>query len=177
MLDTPLPDPIVENLARAQATNEAMTAGFMDQARSYHNTVVTIAYAGFFGIWAFTRDVLPPTASVTVAALMGGSIVFYVLFEIINMLFLQFAMIKITRAVMAATTIPKTLDALVAYSAAHAARAEAYKKSVGRAGLSLVVAWPFFFLPSLLLGFSAALLLLWNFLAYLLPAHIQFWPA
>lgn len=170
-----LPQQIVEDLAKARQASEVASASLYEQARSYHNTVISIAYASFFAIWVFSRSYLPPKATVAIALLMGISIILYVFFEILNMLFLQFATVK----AMKAARIPRvanTLEELFDDAAEQRTRAERNLHAIQKSGLALLGAWPFFFVPSVLTGFGAGLLLLWNFLAFLLPTQLNYWP-
>jgi hypothetical protein len=165
---------LAANYSRMQAMLDEQTRAIFDRTRDYNNTVVTIGYASFFAIWAFTRDQLPASVSLHVALCMGLSIFLFVIFVVIDMLFLTFVTVQFSRKLRHKFDF-RTLDEAVQQSEAHATNAEQFQKQVRVASLSILVVWPFFFLPSLGLGVYAALLLMYNFLALQTQA-LPLWP-
>lgn len=166
---------LAANYSKMQAAIDEQTRTIFDRTRDYTNTVVTVGYAGFFGIWAFTRNDLPVTVSLHVALAMGFSIFLFVIFVIIDMLFLTYVTWKFYSKVRYNFTFA-TLEEAVKQSEEHKNRALEFQKEVRRAAIGVLAIWPFFFVPSLACGLYAALILMYNLFASLTGA-VPFWPA
>ena len=166
---------LAENYSIMQAQIDEQTRNIFDRTRDYNNTVVTIGYAGFFAIWAFTRDVLPTSVTIHVALAMGVSILLFVIFVVIDMLFLTYVTLKFHSNIRYNFNF-STIEEAFTQSEEHKSRAIEFQKEVRRATIGIVSVWPFFFLPSLACGLYAALVLMYNFIASLTEA-VAYWPA
>jgi hypothetical protein len=73
-------------LQRQQAEQvDAITAAIgkrLERASGYTKAVVAIGYGAIFGIWGFSKDLMPPKAQATVALLMILSAGVFVLWEV-----------------------------------------------------------------------------------------------
>ena len=165
---------LAHNLSEVTERLDTITAQLYQKAQTYNNAVVVIGYASFFAIWAFSRIYLPETTSIHVALAMGLSIFLFVIFVVIDMSYHTFVVMK-ANAKLRHKYEATTLEGLIAESKAHKAMTDDFSQSVMRGGLVMLVAWPFFFFPSLLSGVYAALLLLYNFAAHLLE-WLPYWP-
>lgn len=165
---------LAHNLGEVTERLDTITAQLYQKAQTYNNAVVVIGYASFFAIWAFSRRHLPETTSIHVALAMGLSIFLFVIFVVIDMTCQTFVVMK-ANAKLRHRYEATTLEGLLAESKAHKAKTDDFSRSVMRGGLAMLVTWPFFFVPSLLAGVYAALLLLYNFAAHLLE-WLPYWP-
>lgn len=165
---------LTENYRTAQVVIDDQARQLFDRTREYNNSVVTIGYASFFAIWAFTKDKMPNEVSYHIAFYMGISILLFILFVVIDMLFQTYVVVSFFSK-MRLNTDFKSLDQIIEHSEQHAASAADYQKGLKRAGLGIVIVWPFFFLPSLFLGFYASLVMLYNFFALELGG-LPTWP-
>ena len=165
---------LTANLSTVTERLDNTTANLFQQGQAYNNAVITIGYAGFFGIWAFTKEYLPENAVIQIAIAMGASILLFVLYTVANTLYITFAIVKANsklRHVYTATT----LEGLIKQSDEHKKKAVAFEKEIHRSALGMLIAWPFFFLPSLFAALWAAFLLFYNFLAHQI-SWLNYWP-
>lgn len=165
---------ILRNLAKSQEVTDLAVASMYDAAKAYHTTVLTIGYAGFFAIWAFSREYLPQKISFLVGASIGISIVFYVVFEIFQMLYLMLIIVR-ARQFLVPKRLPGSLADILEFSESHKINAELFQNTLKKSGLFLIFVWPFFFIPSLFSGFGGGLLLLYNFFAHIFGW--DYWPS
>lgn len=132
---------------------EALGASY-NQAGAYSNVIVGAGYAGFFAIWALTKDRISTRLMAWAALLIAISIVFFVLFEIIKMVYWNIDLHKQAKAL----SRPDQYQELLA----------AHRTVQTRLALQLRWHWYLFFSVSLLTGLSAAGIVLWVFLSQLL---------
>jgi hypothetical protein len=156
----------LDQIEKARKTQSEQAKTIYDQTKSYQTTIIGLAYGGFFAIWAYAKTFVTDTKLAAVAgALMGLSIFLFVVFEILNMLFLTFVTLetaKFARSITAPSDpnrIPMIAEQLVN-------SANTFKEKLESAAGKLIFVWPWFFIPSLLAGIIAALLLI-----YLLLKH------
>lgn len=57
-----------------------------DKGQAYINFVVTLGYAGFFAIWNFVRDLMPPWDMKVVAVLLGFSLIVFIAWTLASMI-------------------------------------------------------------------------------------------
>jgi len=169
-----IPENVIKNLAASQEADINTSATLYEAGKAYVNTIISLGYAGFFGIWAFTKETLPESVATLVALLMGVSIILFVVFELYNILLVQWITVKIVKQ-NSAPAIPTTLEDLEIYAKDRRETAESTQKAVKRAALVQIGIWPFFFLPSVISGFGAGLLLMYNFVAGM-TANLSYWP-
>jgi hypothetical protein len=60
-----------------------------DKSAQYANIIILAAYAGFFGLWQMTKDLLPPLIARWSALAMLVSIVVFVAFEVFKVVLVQ----------------------------------------------------------------------------------------
>ena len=60
-----------------------------DKAVAYTNLIVLAAYAGFFGLWQITKEYIPKNLALWSALLILISVVTFVAFEIITMVYVH----------------------------------------------------------------------------------------
>jgi hypothetical protein len=58
-----------------------------DRAEAYSKALILAGYAGLFGVWSFAKDALTPRATEWVACLVGVSLLIYVTWEIVAMIY------------------------------------------------------------------------------------------
>jgi hypothetical protein len=68
------------------------------QAEAYSKTMVTLGYAGLFGIWAFVKDHLSHRAILVTALLAGFSLIIYVAWEVGQMIHRTTLQLRLNRA-------------------------------------------------------------------------------
>lgn len=139
-----------------QAIADILASAY-DKATAYTTVVIFGAYAAYFGIWAYTRDLMTPKVTYWVALLMGISILTFALFEVFKMLVTSREFMKM-RGLLGRELSPKQfLD-------------ERKKlKNEGDKFIRHIVMpiWAGALLVSLVTGLAGATLLLWNFVASL----------
>ena len=106
--------------------------------------------------------------------MVGISIILYVIFEIIQMLYLQFAIIKLG-VVLRPTPIPRTLPELGTFATRQRERGDELQKMARLSAFGMLIIWPIFFIPSVLTGFGGGLILMYNFIANL--SGWPYWPS
>ena len=152
-------------IEKARKTQDEQTRALFDQTKAYQTTIIGLAYGGFFAIWAYARTFLVDTKLVALAgALMGISIFLFAVFEILNMLFLTFVTLqsaKLARSIVA----PADASSIPTFASQFTELANGTK-----AANTLIRLWPWFFVPSLLSGVFAALLLIFMLLQHALSA-------
>jgi len=124
----------------------------------YMNLVMLAGYAGAFAIWSYTREQLPPRASIGVALCLTISLTSFVLFEIYKMVRMSRSIIEF-RDLLGQNLSAR--DFLAKANKIEAERHTTFRKV-------LLNAWRFSFLLSVLTGLSAVVILTYNFLSILL---------
>jgi len=132
---------------------DALGAAY-SHANAYSNVIIGAGYAGFFAIWALTKDHLNDRQMAWAGLLIAVSILFFVIFEIIKMVYSYFDLEKQAQAL----SRPDQYKELLA----------AHRNAQSRIALQLRIQWYFFFSISLLTGLGAAGIVLWLFLRQLL---------
>ena len=122
-------------------------AALFDKAQAYNNFVVTLGYAGFFGIWATVRGSMNPWDVKLLAVILGISLLLFIVWTIIQML----AVMKGTVALGEVIGTPHSsmedhINAIVAQ--------ELENK---RQTIRLQKMWRWFFVSTVITGFSAAI--------------------
>lgn len=62
-----------------------LQASLFDKAKTYSNVVLAVGYAGYFGVWSYTKPFLSRRQSIWTAILLLASLTTYVLFEVLVM--------------------------------------------------------------------------------------------
>ena len=142
----------------------AMVARTYDKAGAYTNLIIGAGYAGAFAVWGFTREHLPPTATIWVALFLSGSLAGFVAFEVYQM-WLRTNQLMKQRQLITQELDPETFLRL------H----HQYAREADLAHARLVIPkWRIVMFWCAFTGLVAALMLLYNFVAFLfgLPG----WP-
>jgi hypothetical protein len=80
------------------AQKELLSASF-SRANAYTNLILGAGYAGFFAVWAFTRDQLSPPQVLWSALLVTLSLLSFVCFEVYKNFYISHALLGLARAV------------------------------------------------------------------------------
>lgn len=145
----------------------------LERAKQYSALIITLGYAGVFGIWNFCSDVVPQSVNAVVGISVGISLALFVVFEIVKMYALQTIAAKQLKAV-AEFEMRPDLDL---YSLAQIVKERQYKAKresllVAR---RLLLFWKWIFAPTIITGFGGFAILLYNLLAHLTTA-LPFFP-
>lgn len=138
-----------------------IAAGTYDKAIAYVNVVIIAGYAGFFGIWSFTNQLLTNAATVWSAVLMGSSIFTFCSWEVFKMIYLSHSLRVFSNF------LTRNYDPEQFVNRLEKIRADEALRSI-----RLYQYWFFILLLAVPTGVCAGLMLLYNFIAYLLG-----WPA
>lgn len=76
-----------------------MTTALFDKSAAYTSLIIVAGYAGMFSIWAFVSDHLSKAATISVALLLGVSLVAFVTYEIYKMIYGATQMLGLSRLV------------------------------------------------------------------------------
>lgn len=121
-----------------------------DKAANYTRVILSIGYVGFFAALSATKDQLNNRQAITSALLITLSLVFYVLFEVFQMLYQARWMMQLRKLVMAKPS--QLTEAL-----------EEYNKKERRGATTLVRVWAVALVLTVVPGFSAAAILVYAF--------------
>lgn len=121
-----------------------------DKAQAYNNFIVTLGYAGMFGIWSFVRDVMDPWDMKLIAVLLGSSLVLFMIWTVAQSIWIMRATVQLSIVLSKPhETMEEHLEAIAAQEAVN------MRKAIWQARI-----WPWFFVPTVLLGFGSAFCLL-----------------
>ncbi|MBX9464091.1 MAG: hypothetical protein KL840_14220 [Aquamicrobium sp.] len=146
--------------AHTKVLIDVTSAGY-ERGTAYTNVLMLAGYAGIFGIWSFTKDHLTETASLTVALLVGLSLMFFVGWELAKMIHGSFHVSKMTKLI-SGNKSPGDFFTELEKTQTEAKVAQLW---FGRA-------WFVILAVTIIPGFGGALLLYYHYLAILLD-----WPA
>ncbi len=146
-----------------------------ERSRQYTTLVVTLGYAGIFGIWNFCTTVVPPSVNAVVGVLVGISLSMFVIFEILKMFTMQKIALRQLNVINLRPDV-HDLNGLIRFSEEHRRRQEAVALENFDASKRMQAIWPYFFYPTVILGFGGMFLLLYNLLAHITKL-VPFFPA
>jgi ABC-type multidrug transport system fused ATPase/permease subunit len=129
-----------------------------DRAQAYDNFIVTLGYAGAFAIWTLIKDLMSAWDMKLIALLLGVSLFFFITWTVAQMLFV---MRNIAKGAKVVRGIFSDLDE-------HLEAINKREEESRRSALRFQRFWPYFFVPALVSGFGAILILLSLLLADLL---------
>jgi hypothetical protein len=133
-------------------------------AATYDNAIVLAGYAAFFGLWAgVNQDVTVECRDIT-AALIGVSLICYILWHIVQMLHRQAHELAKAGAFELHERDPVTLFREL----------DKLKEKWNRDWVKLLRLWNPLFLASIGFGFGGALVLVWNVTVRALGIPLQF---
>ena len=142
----------------------AVNAAVFEKANAYMNIMILAGYAGFFTIWSFTNDLLGDLTRISTALLVGVSLIFYVFWEVIKSHYSSSQVVA-----------RHSLSLQGLEPDEYILRARILDKKKDFQDRSLVRMWPWFLRITVVPGFLGALLLVYNFVAFLVPV-IPNWP-
>ncbi|QBK30549.1 hypothetical protein [Roseitalea porphyridii] len=154
-------------LQHCQDSIDATSAKIFENARNYYTLLTSVGYAGFFAVWAFSRSYLPENAQIATGLLIAISILTFITYEIFQIVYLQYAAAQHVKK-LANRDIPTDFSRIHEYIDQTKMMTLAYQRNVRTASIGLISVWLIFFPVSLLSGFSAGIILIYNFSAHLL---------
>jgi len=122
-----------------------------EKAVAYTNLVIIGGYAGMFAIWQLMRTRFALSQELIVAALMTSSIILFVGFEVYKMISNAY--------------FYRQLDRVISSQVPELERAHAWQIAWKNHGAKEAKVWIYFLVPTVITGFGAGFLLLWNFIA------------
>jgi hypothetical protein len=138
---------------RIDATHE-LVARMFDHASSYTNAVIVAGYAGFFAIWGFTRDIVPPLWHAVAALLFAASATAFVLWQVYVMIHTGIAHAKLGKGLRVGGDPAAALDELT--------------KAEQRAAVARFYAWAVVMIFTVVTGVAGIAVLVWHFAAPLM---------
>ena len=114
---------LANNLGEVVERLDTTVAQLFQKSQAYCTAVMTVGYASFFAIWAFSKTYLPETTTIHVALAMGLSILLFVAFVIIDMFFQTVLLLK-ANANLRHKYEATTLEGLLAESTLHKVKTE-----------------------------------------------------
>jgi hypothetical protein len=132
-----------------------------DKAESYSKALILLGFAGTFGVWNFAKDVMSARATATTATLVGSSLLIYISFEIIAMIYRAQLQHKFNKLIHNSPS-----DFFVAL--------ERYNTDRRLAMVRDFRAWAISLVATLFLGYVGVMLILYNCLAKL--TGLPPWP-
>lgn len=158
--------------ANQKVEEERATQEF-ERSKSYTTLVVSLGYAGMFGVWNYVSTAISPAATACTAILAGISLVLFVIYEVMKMFVMQR---NVTLRFKLNSIEPDfhDIDGLSRFSEKLQTRREEMESARATSIRSLVSVWPYFFYPTVVTGFGAMFLLLYNALARL--TGLPYWP-
>jgi hypothetical protein len=105
--ETPRDDTALEAAAKAAYARQneellksltGLVETLYEKGTAYTKLVLGVGYAGFFAVWAGTKDALTPRQRVLSALLIAFSLFFYVFYEVFQMLYQSIAVINFNKA-------------------------------------------------------------------------------
>ncbi len=120
------------------------------KAISYTNLIVLAGYAGIFGIWQHTREILSRETTIWVALLTSCSLLIFVGYEVWKMI--------------AEAIFIKRINKIIEENVALQERLAVWQQVFSEYARKQSKIWIFFLAPTLLFGFSAAFILIFQFI-------------
>ena len=124
------------------------------KAISYSNLIILAGYAGIFGIWQFTHKILSNQMTILVALLTSCSLIIFVAYETWKMIAEAIFIRRINKIIEEKITPQERLSVWGQVFTEYARKQSKI--------------WIFFLVPTLLAGFSAAFILIFQFIKNLL---------
>jgi hypothetical protein len=131
---------------------------FFEKAQAYANALILAGYAGLFTLWSFAQKNLTHRQIDVVAIMLGLSLMLFVSWEIYSMTF-------------SATSYSRFVEIIDESPEKFFARFDSYQRELRLRTKKYRRRWAFCFYPTLVFGYGAAVLLLYNIIANLLG-----WP-
>jgi hypothetical protein len=163
---------LIQESLKLDAENAAQS---LERAKQYTTVVITLGYAGMFGIWSFCSGVVPKNVHAATGILGGISLLLFIIFEIVKMYAMQAIAVKLLNAIgdFSQPVDPATAAAMLMTRVEQQRLAQRDNQKLMR---RLLLVWPYFFWPTIATGFGAMFLLLYN-LAASLSGMMPYFPA
>lgn len=133
---------------RIDAAHE-LIAGMFQHASAYTNAVIVAGYAGFFAIWGFTRDIVPPLWHAAAALLFAASATAFVLWQVYLMIHTGIAHAKLGKGLRAGGDPAAAMGELT--------------KAEQRAAVARLYAWAVVMIFTVTTGVAGIAVLVWHF--------------
>ncbi|MEQ1714749.1 MAG: hypothetical protein ABL907_01975 [Hyphomicrobium sp.] len=164
----------IDFYAREKRLEEESATQDLERAKSYTTLVISLGYAGMLTVWNFTSELVPDKVKALTGIMAGISLVSFVIFEVLKMFVMQRNAVLRFRLLGPRPSF-EDAEGVHRFAEALRQRREEFYDSKAATTQWLVALWPFFFYPSVILGFGAMFLLLYNLLAHL-TGLVKFWP-
>lgn len=132
------------------AQQKEILSHLYQKASSYTNLIILAGYAGIFGVWQNTKDLLDKRIIPWVALLVSCSLLLFVGFEVFKMI--------------AESLFFKKLNVIIEKRFNEQQRIAAWKIAFNEYSNQQSKIWSIFLIPTVLSGFSAALILIYQFI-------------
>jgi hypothetical protein len=159
-------DATLDLLKQSMRLESQAAAEQFERSKQYATLIITLGYAGIFGIWSYSTPFLPARAAALVGILAGLSVSLFCLFEILKMFAMQKIAIRNLRSLDVSPQV-NTLEGLTRFVEERKRRQEETNISAFDAQMRLVRYWPYFFYPTVVTGYGALFLLMYNLFANL----------
>ena len=120
------------------------------KAISYTNLIILAGYAGIFGIWQLMREVLGKPIMIWIALLISCSLIIFVGYEVYKMI--------------AEAIFIKRLNKVIEENVTPQERIAVWLQVFNEYSRKQSKTWVFFLVPTVLFGFSAAFILIYQFI-------------
>jgi hypothetical protein len=155
------PSPSADDLKERMDNVVKSQLQVFERAQAFSNAMILAGYAGIFGLWSLSKDALTRTTIDVVALLVGVSLIIYVTWEIYGM-------------IMRANSGFRFQKLIGKQPAEFFKLAVDYDTEQRKIGARVAVHWRFAVIPSIVLAYIGALILIYNFAANLLGMRL--WP-
>lgn len=147
----PRPTQISENdLRQLGEIQLEVQSKLFDKAATYNNIVVSLGYAGFFGIWIWSRELIHPWDAKLTALLLGLSLFMFVLWNVVTNYVISVKNIKLSQLM---TSTQPSVEILI-QKLVH------LQRQIHKEQLAYYAAWYIIFLATSILGFLSGALLI-----------------
>lgn len=120
------------------------------KASSYTNLIVLAGYAGIFGIWQYVREILSKQITIWIALLISCSLIIFVGYEVWKMI--------------AEAMFMRRLNKVIEVNVTPQERSIVWQRVFTEYARKQSKTWVFFLVPTVLFGFSAAFILIYQFI-------------
>lgn len=87
------------NLGRLVDFQTEVQSQLFDKTATYNNIVVSIGYAGFISLWIWAREITHPWDAAFTALLLGTSLFFFVLWNVVTTFIISTQNIKLAKVI------------------------------------------------------------------------------
>ncbi len=131
------------------AQQKEILSHLYQKASSYTNLIILAGYAGIFGIWNLTRELLNKQITIWVAFLVSCSLVLFVGFEVWKMI--------------AEALFFRRVSDIIEKDVPEQEKLAVWKYIFNAYSKEQAMVWIYFLIPTVLLGFSGGFILIYQF--------------